>query len=234
MEQLSMLWEFQQEDMKTDAMANDIRRNPKRLQMEKDRDRIQTLQKDYTDISEQLAEMADRYDVITVAHPRCEEQLSQLIESFEANPTEDLDEVQSRIAQVEELTQTIANFETEMRYIRKESTERANRQVSIRRQAAGVKQEFTKLKAEYEQERAGEKTALEQQKAAAAEKAKGIDQELMDHYLQIKKHVSPPMAKLYGDQCSGCNTSLPSALLQKLRSGNEVYECETCGRMLIP
>lgn len=234
MEQLMMLWEFQQEDMKTDAMANDIRHNPKRLQMEKDRDRIQTFQKDYTEISEQLAEMADRYEVITVAHPRCEEQLNQLVQDFEANPTDDPDELQNRIAQVEELTQTIANFETEMRFIRKESTERANRQVNIRRQAASVKQEFTKLKAAYETERAGEKAAFDKQKAAAAEKAKGIDEELMAHYLSIKKHVSPPMAKLYGDQCSGCNTSLPSALLQKLRSGNEIYECETCGRMLIP
>jgi len=41
------------------------------------------------------------------------------------------------------------------------------------------------------------------------------------------------MARLIGDQCGGCNTSQPSALLRKIKSGTEIVECETCGRMII-
>ena len=41
-----------------------------------------------------------------------------------------------------------------------------------------------------------------------------------------------PMSRLMSDQCSGCNTALPSAALRKIKSG-EVLECETCGRMII-
>ena len=38
--------------------------------------------------------------------------------------------------------------------------------------------------------------------------------------------------RLQFGQCSGCNTSLPSAILSKIRNG-ALVECETCGRMII-
>ena len=56
--------------------------------------------------------------------------------------------------------------------------------------------------------------------------------DLLEEYNTIKKHISPPVARLTHGQCSGCNTSLPSAVLSKIKSGNLV-ECETCGRMII-
>ena len=68
--------------------------------------------------------------------------------------------------------------------------------------------------------------------AVAAEKAKGIEQDLMDRYQNIKRRSVPPLAQLYGDQCGGCNMSLPSAVSRKIKAG-ELVECETCGRLLI-
>ena len=66
----------------------------------------------------------------------------------------------------------------------------------------------------------------------AAEKAKGIEQDLMDRYQNIKRRSVPPLAQLYGDQCGGCTMSLPSAVSRKIKAG-ELVECETCGRLLI-
>ena len=56
--------------------------------------------------------------------------------------------------------------------------------------------------------------------------------QLMAEYLAIRKHTTPPVVRLQYGQCSGCNTSLPSATLSKIRSG-ALVECETCGRMII-
>ena len=100
------------------------------------------------------------------------------------------------------------------------------------RSAVKAKGEFDKLKVDYDaeyQEKSKELTAL---KAVAAEKAKGIEQDLMDRYQNIKRRSVPPLAQLYGDQCGGCNMSLPSAVSRKIKAG-ELVECETCGRLLI-
>ena len=59
-----------------------------------------------------------------------------------------------------------------------------------------------------------------------------VDPALLEEYNTIKKRISPPVARLTHGQCSGCNTSLPSAVLSRIKNGS-VVECETCGRMII-
>ena len=59
-----------------------------------------------------------------------------------------------------------------------------------------------------------------------------VDPALLEEYEPSKSTSSPPVARLAYGQCSGCNTSLPSAILSRIKSGSLV-ECETCGRMII-
>ena len=75
MDQLTMLWEYQVEDIKADNMAQDIRRSPLRQKMEKDRDLFMERQKQYKQIEEQVAVLADRKDAIRDALTRAEDQL---------------------------------------------------------------------------------------------------------------------------------------------------------------
>ena len=56
---------------------------------------------------------------------------------------------------------------------------------------------------------------------------------LLEKYAQVKKHCVPPVARLYGDQCGGCNMSLPQVTLRKFKNDVLYIECENCGRMII-
>ena len=69
-------------------------------------------------------------------------------------------------------------------------------------------------------------------KAKAEEAAKPLTQAYLDKYQTIKRHSFPPLARMIGSQCTGCNMSLPSGVVKDVQSGKEV-ECETCGRLLI-
>ena len=40
------------------------------------------------------------------------------------------------------------------------------------------------------------------------------------------------MALIKGDQCGGCNISLPSLVVNSVREGQKLIECENCGRIL--
>lgn len=232
MEQLEMLWAYQEEDIKADKIASDIRRSPKRQQLEKKRDFIMEQQKLYKQIEEQVAAMSDRMDMIHHAIPRCEEQIKTLTDRAEQNPPADLEAVRALIAEVNACRSTIADYETEMRRIVKESAEHVKRQNNIRHEVAKVKAEFDALKVSYDQEVIEQKKQLEAQREAAKQKAEGIEPQLMEQYNVIKKHITPPMSRLIGNQCGGCSTALPSAALRKIKSG-EILECETCGRMII-
>ena len=232
-QQLELMWAYQQEDMKADRIANEIRRSPTRQKLEKSRDFIMEQQKQYKQIEEQSAIMADREDAIHDAIARCEEQLNALAARFKANPPEDADSARAMLQEVSRLRDTIASYEQEISRIARDFNEHDKKQRSLRHEAAKAKVEFDQLKVVYEKESKEKKAALDAQRAVAAEKAKLVAKELMDEYMTIKKHIAPPMARLIGDQCSGCNTAQPSALLRKIKSGTTLVECETCGRMII-
>ncbi len=233
MEQMELLWAFMQEDMKADRLVNEIKRSPLRQKAEKARDVFIDQQKAYKQLEEQVSVLADRKDAIRDAITRCEEQVKTLDARAQANPPASLDDAQALIAEVEKVRRTITNYENEMNRIAKRGTEYNGRAAKIRSSAAQAKQEFDQYKTEYEKESREKKVNLEKQRAVVAGKTAGIPETLMAEYNVIKKHITPPMARLVGGACSGCNTSQPSALLRKIEAGTEIVECETCGRMLI-
>ena len=173
MDKFEALWAYQTEDIKADAIANEIRRSPIRQKLEKSRDFIMDRQKQYKQIEDSIAGITDRKDVLEQALDR-----------------------------------------------------------AVRVEAAKAKQSFDQLKVDYENESKAKKAELEAQRARVKALEGTVEPDLMAEYLSIKKHTTPPVSRLQYGQCSGCNTSLPSAILSKIRNGTLV-ECETCGRMII-
>jgi len=232
MEQFEALWAYQTEDIKADAIANAIKRSPIRQKLEKARDLILDRQKQYKQIEEDIAGMADRKEIIAEAVARSQEQLQALQDRFDSNPPQTAEEIKAFLAEVSHCRETIRQYEVEINRIVRESSSHEDLQRSVRVEAANAKKEFDQLKIDYEEESRVKKAELEEQRAKAKALEDAVDPALLEEYNTIKKHISPPIARLIYGQCSGCNTSLPSATLSKIRNGNLV-ECETCGRMII-
>ena len=233
MEKYEALWAYQVEDMKADAIALAIKRSPTRQKLEKARDFILDRQKQYKQIEEDIGAMVDRKDIIAQAIVRSKEQLDTLQKRFEAAPPTTSDEVKSLLAEVSRCRDTIRQYEVEISRIVKETDANEKLQRSVRLDAANAKKSFDQLKADYEEESKSKKEDLEAQRAKAKQVMDQVDPALLEEYETIKKHISPPVARLVHGQCSGCNTSLPSAILSKIKGG-ALVECETCGRMIIP
>ncbi len=232
MDNFEALWAYQVEDIKADAIANAIRRSPIRQKLEKTRDLILDRQKQYKQIEVEITAMADRKDIIEQAVAHSETQLQALKEKFESDPPQTPEDVKSLMAEVSHCRDTIRQYEAEIARIVKESTSHDKQQKVVRVEAANAKKAFDQLKAEYEEESQSKKAELDEQRAKAKALVDAVDPALLEEYNTIKKHISPPVARLTHGQCSGCNTSLPSAVLSRIKAGNLV-ECETCGRMII-
>jgi len=232
MEKFEALWAYQEEDMKADAIAAAIRRSPTRQKLEKARDFILDRQKQYKQIEEDVGAMVDRKDIIAQAIARSSEQLRTLQKRFETNPPQTAEEIKALLSEVSRCRDTIRQYEVEISRIVKETDANDKLSRSVRLEAANAKKTFDQLKAEYEEESKSKKGELETQRAKAKQLMDQVDPKLLEEYETIKKHISPPVARLTHGQCAGCNTSLPSAILSKIRGG-ALVECETCGRMII-
>ena len=219
MEKYEALWAYQTEDMKADAL-------------EKARDFILDRQKKYKQIEEDVSAMVDRKDIIAQAVDRASEQLQVLQTRYENEALSTPEEVKALLSEVSRCRDTIRQYEAEISRIVKETDSNDKLQRSVRLEAANAKKAFDQLKADYEEESKSKKGELDAQRARARELMGQVDPALLEEYETIKKHISPPVARLTHGQCSGCNTSLPSATLSKIKNG-ALIECETCGRMII-
>ena len=232
MEKFEALWAYQEEDMKADAIAAAIKRSPTRQKLEKARDFILDRQKQYKQIEEDVGAMVYRKDIIAQAIARSREQLQALQKKYESNPPQTAEEIKALLSEVSRCRDTIRQYEVEISRIVKETDANDKLSRSVRLEAANAKKTFDQLKSDYEEESKSKKGELEAQRAKAKELMDQVDPKLLGEYETIKKHISPPVARLTHGQCSGCNTSLPSAILSRIKGGTLV-ECETCGRMII-
>ncbi|MDD7661576.1 MAG: hypothetical protein PUJ39_02135, partial [Eubacteriales bacterium] len=67
MEQMEMLWQYQQADVAVDALETEIKRDPARLALKKNREFLVEQQNAVNTMEEEVAQMVDRVDVIKVA-----------------------------------------------------------------------------------------------------------------------------------------------------------------------
>jgi len=232
MDQLHLLWEYQKADVEVDKMENSIKRSPVRQKLVKYRDYYAEQQTTMKRIENEVAAMLDRLEALKDAIKMTDDQLHSLHTKMENDPPKSAAEVQQFLNDARRFQNNLTAYEQEVKRIRKDAADRERQQHDVRVRAAKAKGEFDKLKITYDEEKKEKDEELEKLRAVAAAKAEAIDREYMEKYRDIKKHSVPPLAALYGDQCGGCNMSLPSSVSRKVKAG-ELVECETCGRLLI-
>lgn len=232
MDQLHLLWEYQKADVEADKMEASIRRSPTRQKLIKYRDYLVEQQNVMKRIESEVAAMADRLEALKDAIRMTEEQLRSLQNRMESDPPTGTEDVEQFLGDARRFQNNLTAYEQEIRRIRKDAGDRERQQHDVKVRAAKAKGEFDKLKEAYDAEYKEKSKELESLRAAAEERAKDVEPDFMERYRTIKRHSVPPLAQLYGDQCGGCNMSLPSSISRKVKSG-ELVECETCGRLLI-
>ena len=230
--EMEQLYVFMQADVRADKVSDRIKHSELRQKLEKKRDMILRQQQLYRQIDEQSAACKDRMDILSEALGRCSDQLAALQARMDQEPLDDEESINSLMAEADKLQKSVIGYERELRDIQKQIQQFTSRLPDIQLNIARGKADFDAMRKEYTAEtetlRAQEKTL----RGEAASLTGGIPQELMDTYQAVKRQISPPIARLSGAMCTGCNTSQPNASIRRIEEGN-IVECETCGRILM-
>ncbi|MDR3052085.1 MAG: C4-type zinc ribbon domain-containing protein [Oscillospiraceae bacterium] len=233
MDQLELLWQYQQVDIEVERYEREMRANPNRQKLLKQRDFILDQQTVVKRIEGEVTVMADRLEALQDEVVRLRDAVSETAAALDAAPPQALSGVRENVSAFQKLLESITRYEAELHKMRKDAENRDKQQHEARVRAAKVKGEFDQLKAAYDTEYKDQQGALDKLKAQAQKAAEGITPAMLDHYNTIKRHSMPPMARLNEDRCGGCNMSLPSVVLHKIRSGSVTVECENCGRIIL-
>ena len=233
MEQYEMIWEYQQTDMELEQYEREMRNNSNRKELIKYRDFLLEQQAALKKIEGEVDVMSDRVEALVDEVSRLNKSVEEYKKQLTENPPEDQSKAHELVTAVEKLVSRISHYEAEIAKLRKDSEGRDRQQREVRVRAAKARAEFDRIKAIYDEEYKEASKQLEVLRGKVAEKAVGIDKQLLEKYQIIKRHSTPPITRIRDGRCGGCNMQLPAADMNKLRTGEPFVECENCGRIIL-
>ena len=97
---------------------------------------------------------------------------------------------------------------------------------------AKAKKEYDRLKAVVEVEKSEGAADITTATKEMETVERQVDPTFLAKYKRARVHHSMPVVPVVNEKCSGCNMSLPMAVIKKLNNQDNVMECENCGRIL--
>lgn len=229
---LDALWNYMQFDLEADKFGSDMRQSPKRQLLLKDRNFLKEQQTNIVKIENDVSTMNDRMEAIRDEVERLNKLLAEQRTRLESEPPKTAEEIEERVTAIEKVLESMKHYEQELSKMRKDADARDRQQKEIRVRAAKTKAEYDAVKLEYDKEYADDTVKLKNLRARAEAEEKKTDPADLEKYKSIKAHVTPPMAKMMNNQCSGCFMALPLGTLRDLKSGEHMVTCDNCGRIL--
>lgn len=132
----------------------------------------------------------------------------------------------------EMLKEIIDSTETEILDFMEEFEKGESNLEKIKDTVAKVKQQVNDFveKQDKLRERILDRINLEEIEILKAEEL--VDEDILNEYNKLMETKGTALALVKNQTCTGCNMMLPSMIIDKLREGNEMISCDSCGRIL--
>lgn len=237
MEKLEKLWIYQEAELKYEAFDREVKDTETRKEMlakkavfEKNQAVFKKLESESAVLANSLNEIAAQ---VTEAGKQMDRKKQEIAEMSDLE-IEDLflQDVRESIKECDSIRSSLETCKRKAVDIKTRVSAINDDILKVLRNMSAAKTAFDDLKVKYSEEigsKSGEIEALRKEAEAAA---KDVDPELMERYRKIKTRCRNPVAKLNVDRCSGCNMQLPASVLGKVKAGNEIVECDSCGRII--
>ncbi len=229
---LDALWNYMQVENEAAKLENAMRQSPKRQLLLKNRNLFKDLQNSNTKIESDFEAMAARLEELISEHERLNALLAQHLEKLEKEPPETAEAAKERTDAIVKLNDTLGRYENEIKKLSKDVDSKTRQQKDIRMQAAKAKAEYDRVKVEYDKEYNDDNEKLKGLRQKVTDEAAKLNAADYEQYKSIKSHVTPPMALLMNNQCSGCFMSLSIGTIRDMKGSDKITLCDNCGRIL--
>ena len=164
-------------------------------------------------VGEQSGELSSRLYSGKVSNPKELQDIQEKIAELKRRHTQLEDRLLETMINVEELQDALRAANTHLSQVQ---SERAGEQTALSEEQKQLRREIRALKQDRE--------TVEQR----------ISPDLQELYASLraqKKGVA--VAVLQGEMCSGCRVDQTTMLVQRVRRGQEIVRCASCGRILV-
>lgn len=232
MEQLDLLWKYQELDLVMDQYEQERKNHHLRHTLLKLKNYLMEQQDNLVKFDEEASKKHQYYNRIQHEY---ENMLQLLISEKEKITTGDLNLKQLEQLEKEgtQLRDKTAKKEEELKRLIRELDSFQKKLEDIGHRVAKAKKEYGDTKTAYDQEVKRIQQEYNKVKQRREQYVDKIDKALINKYHNVKSNRVPVIAAIQQDRCGGCNMGLASLVIKNVKDKNRIVECENCGRLLL-
>ena len=235
MTKLEYLLMYQKADRKKQQLENNLKTTESRQKL----NRVTKLLREQQATIQKLTEDADAQRTALSKLLSQQESLAHELElnhsemeTLEADEEVTAEELTEFRQDVERLNRELSRLEKDVKGLL-DQLEKTSADFQKARSLGGrAKKEYDRLKAVVEVEKAEGAADITTATKEMETVERQVDPTFLAKYKRARVHHNMPVVPVVNDKCSGCNMSLPMAVIKKLSSQETVLECENCGRIL--
>jgi len=232
LEQMDLLWEYQNLDILVDNCENQRKSSPLRQKLIE----LKNYLTDQQNLLIKLEEEIDKRNIVLnrVNHEyeSCANEIKAEREKLEAEQVKTLKQLEQMRDDALEIKERMIKKSQELSKLLAEINAVEKRLDSIRTNVSKAKKEYTGVKVKYDEELEVIQSEYAKAKLNRDNVGVNIAESLLARYVKLKDRRSTAVALIENERCGGCNMMLASVLLQSIKDRNELIECENCGRIL--
>ena len=232
MEQLTTLWQCQEQDLYMDKLNRQRKSLPLRNKLIKLRDIIYEQQSLLHKLNEDLEKKRHIFNELNLEYEKLVKNLKADHEKLYSGDIKSVKQLEQLQKNAQEYKEKVMAREERLIKLDEEIEKLGVELMNIRAKAAKARKEYKELKSAYDAEMDIIKTSMANVKKQKLDLESKLDADLLKKYKSLRKDKKIVVAELVGDKCSGCNMSLPSIVAKQVKEGKQVVECENCGRIL--
>ena len=233
MQGLEQLWQYQRAQIALDKFEQQLKSSENYKNFRKVHKFLQEQKKILTNLTQQeqkkVGQIESTMNKMKNLKEHFDKGMIKLEEASREDP-EDLIKLRKYFEQISRrLTQEKREFAELVQLLEREDEQLNNMKNAL----AKASKDYEKLKILVEQEREDKKDEADKLKDELNKREANVEPDLLERFKQARKSYKTPVAMVADNRCTGCLMELPAVLLRKVKEdGDEIIECENCGRML--
>jgi len=232
MEQLDLLWRYQEFDLILDQFDQERKNHELRHSLLKLKNYLINRQEYLEKLDEEANKKNSFFNRINHEYENMLGILKTEQEKISAGEYKTLKQIEQLEKEGAALRDKAIKKEEELKRLIKEMDNFQRKVENIGHQISKAKKEYADTKAAYDKEVEKIQAEYNKVKTQRDQLGAGIDKALMAKYKNIRASRSPVISVILQDRCGGCNMSLASLVIQNVKDKKRIVECENCGRFL--
>lgn len=232
MEAIDMLWELESHWNFLESYENEL----KKLNNDLD---LKTIEKKATKLEKKLQSSENKQEKIKKNLRETEKELDinnfnmeELKRSLYDGHTSDIKQLEYLNKEKEKIEKIIDNIELKVLDFIGKTEDQEKEIKSLEKELKTVKDEDNNIKNSYRPLIENLENKIKDIKNKISIEEEKLEESLIKEYNRIRKSRGTGIVVLRNSVCMGCNIMLPTLSAEKVKDTKEIFQCESCGRIL--